>query len=66
MVKPWLLDTTLWKVYSVGREIRDDWLVIQKCLTDSNVLAQMIRRFPKRVWKTGHPYSFAHLALTLA
>jgi len=43
MVKPWELDTTVWKVWRVGREIRADWLVIQRWRTDSKELAKTIR-----------------------
>jgi hypothetical protein len=43
IVKPWELETTLWKVCRVGREIRADWLVIQRWRTDSKELANTIR-----------------------
>jgi hypothetical protein len=43
IVKPWDVDRTLWNVCSVGRDIKADWFVIHRCLTESNVLAKMIR-----------------------
>jgi hypothetical protein len=43
MVKPWEEETTVWKVCSVGREIRADWCVIQKWRTESKVFAKTIR-----------------------
>lgn len=36
-------ETRVWKVWSVGREIRADWWVTQKCLTESKELANRIR-----------------------
>src|SRR5690242_21015696 len=42
IVKPWEADTTLWKVWSMGREMRADWFVIQRCRTDSKELAKTI------------------------
>jgi hypothetical protein len=43
MVNPCELDTTVWNVWRVGREIRADWLVIQRWRTESNVFANTIR-----------------------
>lgn len=43
MVKPWELDTTLWKVWKVGREMRADWSLIHSCFTDSKLLAKTMR-----------------------
>jgi hypothetical protein len=43
IVKPCELDTTLWKVCRVGRDIRADWLVIQRCLMESKLFAKTIR-----------------------
>ena len=43
IVKPCELDTTVWKVCSVGLEIRADWFVIQKCLTELNEFAKTMR-----------------------
>jgi hypothetical protein len=42
-VKPCELDTTVWKVCRVGREIKADWLVIQRWRTESKVFANTIR-----------------------
>ena len=33
IVKPCDVETTEWNVWKVGREMRADWCVIQKCLT---------------------------------
>lgn len=43
MVKPCEVDTTLWKVYNSGREIKEDWLLIHNSFTDSKVFAKTIR-----------------------
>lgn len=43
MVNPWELDTTLWKVWKVGREMRADESLIQSWRTDSKLLAKTIR-----------------------
>jgi hypothetical protein len=42
MVKPWEEETTLWKVWSMGREMSADWLVIQRWRTESKELAKTI------------------------
>lgn len=42
-MKPWELETTVWNVWRVGREIRADWLVIQRWRTESKVFANTIR-----------------------
>lgn len=54
MVKPCELDTTVWKVCSVGREIRADWLLIQSCFTESNVFAKTILWWFAAVNLDGH------------
>ena len=41
IVKPWELDTTVWNVWKVGRDIRADWLLIHRVLTESKVFAKM-------------------------
>lgn len=43
MVKPWELDTILWKVCSVGREMSADWLWIHRSRTESKLLAKTMR-----------------------
>lgn len=35
IVKPCEEETTEWKVWKRGREIKADWFVTQKCLTES-------------------------------
>jgi hypothetical protein len=42
IVKPWLLETTLWKVWKVGREMRADCSLSQSCFTDSKLFAKTI------------------------
>lgn len=42
MVKFAESETRVWKVWSVGREMRADWWVIQKCLTDWKEFAKTI------------------------
>ena len=45
MVKPCELETTLWKVWKVGRDTRADWSLIQSCRTESKELAKIMRYF---------------------
>lgn len=69
MVKVELSDTILWNVCNFGREIRADWLVIQKCLTESNEFAKTILCLPQlsissqSCTKYGITYSIAKLSL---
>ena len=43
IVKPWEEETTVWKVWRVGREMRADWWVIQRWRTEEKVLAKTMR-----------------------
>lgn len=43
MVKPWEEETTVWKVWRVGREMRADWWVTQKWRTESKEFAKTMR-----------------------
>lgn len=42
-MNPWELETTLWKVWKVGREIRADWSLIHSWRTESKLLAKTMR-----------------------
>lgn len=42
MVKPAELETSVWNVWSLGREISAAWLVIHRCLTESKEFAKTI------------------------
>lgn len=47
IVKPCEEETTVWKVWRVGREMREDWCVIQRWRTESKLLAKTI------LWEDG-------------
>lgn len=43
MVNPWELETTLWNVWNVGREIKADESLIHSWRTESKLLAKTMR-----------------------